>query len=250
MINLLEWVSRRRLPVLILALVTAVALQVLFQATGDDHSLLVDFAVNVLPWFALLVYSNGAARAFHPVRLVARPEVRALETAADPSAVLTAAAFTFLGAYLVGSWVPGIEARMHRGFAATLAVLLLGQLVLYWWSALGRFGVRLTPDGIVYRQLFGSLHVPWEALATPYAAYPRDARQVNLYLARPELVRKRVFRTQRPQPLPATGVDAELLARAIHEYANHPDLRPAIGSEQELARFMAIPELVALANRS
>lgn len=249
MINFLEWVARRRVPVLIMTLVTAVGLQVLYQAARGDQWLVVELAVGILPWFALLLCAHSAARGFHPVRLVARPEVPAFETPADPSAVLHAAGFTFLVAYQAGSWVRDREMTVERWLTSGWAVVFLGLLVILWWSALGRFGVRLTPDGIVDRQVSGSLHVPWDAFATPYAAYPHDAGQVTLYLARPELVRKRGLRRRGPQLLPATGVDAELLARAIHEYANHPDRRPAVGSEQDLARFMAIPELVALANR-
>jgi hypothetical protein len=46
--------------------------------------------------------------------------------------------------------------------------------------------------------------------------------------------------------LPTGSVKAELLARAIHEYANRPELRTAIGSETELARFLGIPQIIAL----
>jgi hypothetical protein len=114
----------------------------------------------------------------------------------------------------------------------------------------GRFGVRLSPEGIVGRQIPGSLFVPWEALATPCSAYAHDAHQVTLYLARPELVRRRGLRFGGPALLPAAGVDAELLARAIQEYSNRADTRSAIGSEPELDRLQAIPQITDLAGQA
>lgn len=153
-------------------------------------------------------------------------------------------------ATMLSGLVRGIAAGTDPWFSVSFAVPFAGMLAAFWWSALGRFGVRLSPDGIVDRQVFGSLFVPWDALATPCSAYPHDAHQVTLYLAHPELGRRRGRWIGGPASLPAAGVDAELLARAIHEYSNRADLRSSIGSEAELDRIKAIPQINDLEYRA
>ncbi|MEU8662836.1 hypothetical protein, partial [Actinoplanes philippinensis] len=185
------------------------------------------------------------------VKLLARPEVPAFDVPANPGAVLAAMGFTFFAFSLLGGLVRDISA--HEGawwISALLAVLLTGQLAAFWSWALGRFGARLTPAGIESRELFGFWFIPWDALATPLSAYPRDAQQVILHLAHPDLIRGRGIRHSSPARLPAAGVDAELLARVIHEYANRADLRPAIGSTAELERFLVIHQIDDLASRA
>jgi hypothetical protein len=249
MIDFLGWVARRRAAVLTTALLTAVVLQVLRQATGNGHSFGLNLAFTLLPVSVLVLGSALSVRVFHSAKLVARPDVPAFEVSANPSAVLGAAGYTFFVASVVGSAVRDNQTSVDFLFAAGSAVLPVGVLVALWWAALGRFGVRLGPDGIIDRQPFGSLHVPWEALAIPRPAFPRNGQQVTLHLARPELVRRRGLRFGAQTLLPAAGLDPELLARAIHEYANRADIRSTIGSEAASAQFQAIPQIVELANR-
>jgi hypothetical protein len=91
----------------------------------------------------------------------------------------------------------------------------------------------------------GRLFVPWEALATPDPAYRCDAHRVTLRFGRPDLVRKRGFRSIGRTVLPAAGVDADLLTHAINEYANHPEARSAIGSAAALTQLqMTQPNII------
>lgn len=248
-INFFGWVARRRVPLLVMALVTAVALQVLLRYTQNSYDFRLRGAAGVLPALAFVLCSAFAARFFHPAKLVARPEVPALDVPANPGVVLISAmGYTFFAVFILGGLARDIAAYEELWWLpAILAVLLTGQLAAFWRSALGGFGARLTPDGIKFRESFGSLFIPWEALVT---AYPRDALQVTLHLAHPELVRGRGFRYSRPTLVPAAGVDAELLARAIHEYANSAQLRPGIGTTAELDRFLAILSIGNPANQA
>ncbi|WP_436535642.1 hypothetical protein [Actinoplanes sp. HUAS TT8] len=242
-IRFFGWVARRRVAVLIAALVLAVALQVL---VGNDHRLELGFVVAVLSMVVLGLLAAVAGRIHRPAILVARPEIPAFERPANPAAVLGAAAYTSFAVYMMGSAVRDVADDTDLWFGAVLVVVLLTGLSVQWLTALGRFGVRLTPEGILDRQPLGSLRVPWDALATPRAALPRDSQRVRLYFARPELVGKRGLRLGDPTLLPAPGIEAEFLARAIHEYANRPDLRPTVGSEAALAGFREIPQVAAL----
>ncbi|MFD1373400.1 hypothetical protein [Actinoplanes sichuanensis] len=247
----LGWVVRRRAVLSTTALLTAVALQVLPRYAENGHHLGFRLAVGILPAIPFLLCSAFAARVFHPAKLVARPEASAFDVPVGPSAVLAATGQTFFVFFLLGGPVRAVAADEGLWWlAAILAVLLTGQLAAFWRAALGRFGTRLTPDGIEFRDVFGSLFLPWQALATPRSARPRDAQQVTLHLAHPELVRRRGFRYSGPALLPAAGVDAQLLARAIHEYANDADLRSTIGSTAELDRFLAIPHITDHADRA
>ncbi len=223
MINFLGWVARRRVAVLVVSLLAAVALQVV----RHDYSPW----VTAVPAFAFILCMAVAARVFHPARLVARPEVPALDVPANPGAVLGAAAYTFVVVPILGVAFRDNQEAVDYWFAAAAVVILGGQLAAFWWPALGRFGVRLTPDGITDRQVYSRLFVPWAALATPESAVARGAHQVVLRYARPDLVRKRGFRIDGRATLSAAGIDAALLARTINAYSNDPAARSAIGSE-------------------
>lgn len=106
-----------------------------------------------------------------------------------------------------------------------VALVLVGRLV--WHGA----GVRLSPDGIRDRRLFGQLFVPWDAVDPEHAPAVVRSFEVMPAYRRPELVRGR--RT----PISAWNVDGRFLARVIREYAGRPDFRPAIGTAAELDRL-------------
>jgi hypothetical protein len=199
-------VARRRVAVLVIALLTAVALQPFYPLW-----------VAGLPAIALAVCAAVAGRVFHPAP--------APQVPANPAAVLRAAACTFFIVPILGVALRNNQDAVDYWFAAAAVVIFGVQLAAFWWSALGRFGVRLTPDGITDRQVYSRLFVPWEALATPEAAVARDKHQVVLRFARPGLVRRRGLRLDGRAALPAAGVDADLLARTINEYANHAAAR-------------------------
>ncbi|WP_285549021.1 hypothetical protein [Actinoplanes regularis] len=247
-IRVFGWVARRRVAVLAVALLVAVVFEALRQISGDDHFMR-SLLTFVLPMMLLLAVGL-AARSFRPAKLVARPGLPAFDASADPGTILASAAFTFLVVHQLGELMTDIVAYpAELWFLMIFGVLNICMLIPFWRAGLGRIGVRLRPDGIIDRQLCGSLFVPWEALALPHPAFAYKPQQVTLLLADPGLVRKRGLRAGSPASIPALGVNAELLARAIHEYAHRPELRPAIGSEAELARFMAIPQVNALVER-
>jgi hypothetical protein len=242
MINILEWVARRRVAVLAVSLSVAILLQVLRRTAGDGPSLPLDLTIGVLPVIPLIFCAAVAGRVFHPARLIARPEVPAFDVPANPAVVLGSAGYTFFAVFLLGDTSHGLVTGLDFAFAAPVVVIIAGQLAAFWWAALGRYGVRLTPAGIIDRQVYGRLFVPWEALATPDPAYPRDAHQVVLRVGRLDLVRKRGFRTGGRTLLPAAGVNADFLTRAINQYASHPESRPAIGSVTALTHLQSISQ--------
>jgi hypothetical protein len=108
-----------------------------------------------------------------------------------------------------------------------MVVLLLLLLPLQWYSVLGPFGLFLGPDGVLGRQPFGSMFVPWQA--TP-AAEPTSAG-VKLRITHPELVVRRGFR---PGTTIRTGADRGFTAWAINLYAARPDYRRSIGTNDGL----------------
>ncbi|SNR68164.1 hypothetical protein [Actinoplanes regularis] len=247
-IRFFEWVARRRVAVLAVTLLVAVVLEAFRRTNGDHYYSRSFFSLNVLP-MVLLLAVGFAGRSFRPAKLVARPELPAFDVPADPGMILCGAAFSFMYVQQMGGLIHEFVEDRDLWFLMIFGVLWIGLLVPFWRAALGRIGVRLRPDGIVDRQLHGSLFVPWEALALPHPAFAYDPQRVTLFLAHPGLVRRRGLRMGSTALLPAVGVNAELLARAIHEYAHRPELRPAIGSAAELARFMAIPQVNALVER-
>ncbi|GAA4605407.1 hypothetical protein BJY16_005381 [Actinoplanes octamycinicus] len=230
MINFFGWEARRRVAVLVAALLTAVALQVLRQTAGNGHALRFSLLVAALPAVPFILGAAVAGQRYRPAWLVARPEVPALDVPANPSAVLGAAGYTFVAVHIVGGMIRYLEAGPELWFTVAVIALVGGQQAALWRAALGRFGVRLTPAGITDRQPYGDLFIPWDALDTAPAAFPRKAHQVALRLARPDLVRKRGFRGGDRALLPAAGVDAQLLASTINGYADRTDARIAIGS--------------------
>ncbi|SNT17654.1 hypothetical protein SAMN06264365_1521 [Actinoplanes regularis] len=239
--------SRKRLFMLGMVVVAA-SMGVLTQL-GPWGVWTATLAVTVTLFLLMLRLSQLAAARYHPALLFVRAEPPSFASPVNLAPVFTAAAFVILCGGIVaenvGDIVNGDELWLMDAATAGLGML---AVAVHLYVALGSFGVRLYPEGIHDRQPFGSLFVPWEALAVPRAALPRDTQQVILYLAHPELVRKRGLRGGDPHLLSAAGINAEFLARAIHEYANRADLRPAIGSEAALAQFQAIPQVADLTN--
>jgi hypothetical protein len=248
MIGFLDLVARRRVFVLVAALASAVVFEVLLRVVIDDErpwGLILGFSL-LLP-LGLLLGAIFVLRAYHPARLVAWPALPAFRVPPSPAGALMAAGYTIWAARIMFSFVDDAAEEDLFWLSLVNVVLWSGLLTVLWFAALSsRFGVSLGPDGIRERQVFGSLFVPWEALVTPHPAVNTRWDRVTLFYARPELVRRRGLWFGRRGLLPAIGVSAELLARAIHEYVNRPDLRPVIGSAEELARFQAIPQIAEL----
>lgn len=245
--GMLGWVVRWRLPLLAGTLLVFGGFEVCRQIVGYHPGWTVSLVLHVLLPAALLGWSATVARKHHPAVLVARPAVPALEATPNPWMVIAAIGYTMFGTRLFGSLTRDLMAGEDMLFSAGTMVFWALCTAAFWSSALGRFGVRLRPEGIASREVFGSVFVPWEALGGPRPAFAYDAQQVTLTVTEPGRIRKRGLRFGDPARLPAAGVNAELLARAIHEYTHRPDLRAAIGTESELARFQSIPQIAELA---
>ncbi|GAA0419608.1 hypothetical protein Aca07nite_12890 [Actinoplanes capillaceus] len=233
---------------LLAALLVAVAGDVAVARTGAGLGWMLAFSgLALVP----LLSAIPVIRTCRPATLVARPGVPAFDVPVSPGVVLLAAGVTLVvGRNLSGIVRDQLAYPSDAWFTAGFGLLWAAMLGAVWTRALRGAGLRLRPDGIEEHQFFGSILVPWSALETPRSALPLGEHQIALFLADPGAVRRRGLRSRNVTTLPAIGVDAEFLARAVHEYANRPDLRPAIGSPEELARFLAIPQIARLSDTS
>ncbi|MGC9667195.1 hypothetical protein ACNTMW_11650 [Planosporangium sp. 12N6] len=130
---------------------------------------------------------------------------------------------------------PRVMAWMSAVSIGLSAIAATGWVVGVWRGALD---VRLRPDGLVCGELFGSLTVPWEALAP---GYPRlrslSAGWLTLTYTRPELVRRRGLTFGR-RWISADAVDPRFLGAAIAYYVAYPRCRAAIGTQAEHDRLV------------
>jgi hypothetical protein len=108
-------------------------------------------------------------------------------------------------------------------------VLVLAAVARAVWAG---FGVRLSRDALTDRRPYGTLAIPWETLAAATAA-GRD--RVALTYRNPDPIGGSGTR----RTVIALNVDSAFLARAIQQYASHPEHRPAIGTDMELRRITA-----------
>jgi hypothetical protein len=217
-----------RLAFLIGVLVTAVVLAVLSQVKILAVSEVCTLLLFVL-WFGLPITSLIALNARHPETFLVRDG--AFTTPPNANAILSAGMGTVMPVAVAA--LVGINARFSNGanwiqIAAVALTLLL--LPLQWRSVLGPFGMFLRPDGVLDRQLFGSVFVPWEA--APTATTTRSG--IKLQIAHPDLV---VRRGLRPGTTIRTGADRGFTAWAINLYAARPDYRPAIGTDDGLRQL-------------
>ncbi|MBV1848645.1 hypothetical protein [Catellatospora tritici] len=154
---------------------------------------------------------------------------------AAPGAASTALIF----GYLAGSGVDSVlkpdgTASDHPAawiFGGAVVASLLALAVLSLWRGpqvvLGRDG--LTIRGVRTR------HLPWTALRRGGPGLPQATDvQLLLITATPA----GTYRRERLR-LVSLYVDGEFLARAIRHYAQHPEHRTAIGTDDELGRLTA-----------
>lgn len=221
-------IVRHRLGFLLTVLAAVLVLTAL-RLAGIAMLSPIAFAALGVTWLGLAFGAIAALNA----RQAATFEVGrgAFTTPPSLNAVLMAGASTAMGATIACEMVA--EAARGRGvdpILLTAVVLVVVLLPVQWWSVLGRFGLFLRPDGLLERQPFGSIFIPWEAgaaaEATPYG--------VRLRLARPDLI---VRRGLRPGTSVRTGADRGFTAWAVNVYAARTDLRPTIGTEEGLLRL-------------
>ncbi|GIF21472.1 membrane protein implicated in regulation of membrane protease activity [Actinoplanes tereljensis] len=225
-------VARGRHAFLLAALGLAVVLSVV--ADRGSRSWVVAFGALTVLTVSLYGLSVVAILLYHPRRLLVRPSLRAFDTPLNPNRTLHAGAFTFLGAGLLVQRA-GDQDRSGElwqfGVVASIALAVL--TVVIWYLGWRWHGVRLTPDGLIDRQPFGSVFVPWAALAADEPAVSIGRNQIALYFEHPELVVKHGYRPGSSHFLTA-GADADLLAGVIAGYVAEPERRAAIGTEAEL----------------
>jgi hypothetical protein len=218
-------VARWRRQFLLAVLVVAVALSVAAQTGADWFA----FPVATLLAVVLVLASVVATTGYRPAALVIRADGPALAEPPGVGLTLVTAGQTLLGVGLIGEEVAdAVRGEEDAGFGLFAALFWLLIIGFLWYVGSGSFGVRLTPDGLVDRQAFSRLRVPWEAFADqPIAEVGRT--QIRLRYREPALVRVRGLRPFGRAVIPAT-VDTTVLAGAIHEYATRPDRRPTIGA--------------------
>jgi hypothetical protein len=177
----------------------------------------------------LAVGALAAFNARHPETFLVRDG--AFTTPPSLNAVLMAGVFTVMA--LSFGFDAAADARRGLGvdtFQIITLVLLALLAPMQWYGVLGPFGTVLRPDGLRYRQLFGSIFVPWEA---GVAAEPTGTG-INLSFTRPELVVRRGLGSGKAV---RTGADRGFAAWAINLYAARPDLRPTIGTGEGLRQL-------------
>jgi hypothetical protein len=188
------------------------------------------------PVLALVASSQPGAAAF-----VVDPRTRSFRAPPHPAPVYLAIMVMVFSALTVP---PEVPAALEEGPASVIAHLVSGTLfvlsglvvvlsavtVVAVWRGVG---VQLRPDGLVDRTPFGTLVVPWAALAPGYPLpVPPAASRLTLTYVGHELVRRRglvLFRR-----LVQTGnIDTMFLVHAIRYYLDHPEHRPFIGTQAE-----------------
>lgn len=142
--------------------------------------------------------------------------------------------------------------RVLAGMAIATAAITGAQVLLAWPP----FYVALIPQGVQWKSALHRRLVPWEALAPggPPAPAPQTER-VTLAVTRPEAVTSKGPKfLVGPMVRPVVGgqfdVHPRLMAAAIRWYVDHPEDRPAIGTQEEHERLLAaLGELGELAAR-
>ncbi|MET7399055.1 hypothetical protein ABZS66_36805 [Dactylosporangium sp. NPDC005572] len=112
------------------------------------------------------------------------------------------------------------------GLSVVLVALSI-VLILAVWRGID---VQLRPEGLVSRDPFGTLTVPWEALAAD--SLPRTgptSTSLLLTYARPDLVRRRGLPFSRRR-IRTDTVNALFLVDAVHHYLASPQHRQSIGT--------------------
>lgn len=217
-------------------LVTLIALVVVYVALDVPR----DGAVGQALWPWTVVFALAAAVLSvwtslrpRPAALVTTPHERSFEAPPSPAPILAFAALTPIVAEQVSTTIDRVGNRVDPWWLDivisaiwVVALVLVGRLVRHG------AGVRLSPDGIRDRRLFGQLFVPWDAVDPDHAPAVVRSFEVMPAYRRPELVRGR------RRPISAWNVDSRFLARVIREYAGRPESRPAIGTAAELDRLV------------
>jgi hypothetical protein len=221
---------RHRRPILLAALVPAAAHAAALRWWPWF------FALSVVLVVVLVVLMVAGWSQPKPRTLTVRPERHVFEAPAGAAPVYAALCTLTVATGQLGSILRDPPHSFDLVWTAVWLLVAARWMVLAWDG----LGVRLSPDGIRNRDVFGTVTAPWLALDrdVPPVAAPGQPN-VLLTFARPDLVRLRGVVLSR-RLLRADTVDAPFLAEVLRHYLTHPDARRSIGTPAELSRLLAL----------
>jgi hypothetical protein len=209
-----------------------------FGSPGDETLFDLSFFGLLAALMIPLVLLIGASLAQRPAVFIVRPEKPSFSTPPSFSVVAIALLFMFMASGHVGSLVVAVRSHDIPLEKAVFAILWTAGSCLVLPAAWHGLGVHLRPEGLRWRDLTGSVSVPWEAIAPGYPLRPAvRAGTLALTYDRPELVCRRGLVLSQ-QLLRIDNVHAWFIADAVRHYVNHPDRRAAIGTEGEYRRLL------------
>ncbi|MBB4751489.1 hypothetical protein [Actinoplanes lobatus] len=186
-----------------------------------------EFGRTAFPWMLGLVLLFGAlsfwaALRRHPAALVLRPGVAAFDAPPSPLPVLAFTALMPMTTEKLSTTIDRVANRVDPWWLDILSTTVwIGFLTVLAVAAWRGFGVRLRPDGILDRRPVRPVFMPWQSLGP---GRPVVAGRFQVLVGR--------------RGLSTWNIDSTFLARVIQEYADHPEHRPAIGTEAELRRLL------------
>ncbi|TYB34857.1 hypothetical protein FXF50_26245 [Micromonospora sp. AP08] len=185
-----------------------------------------------------LLLLTVAVLAGRPAVFIVRPAEPSFTAPPSAQALFVALGFTYWASGQVGSLVGSAKSHDLTFWDAVVVVFWMvgaGVLLARAWRGLG---VHLRPDGVRWRELTGSVSVPWDALAPGRPLRPAARTKIlALTYARPELVRRRGI-VLGHQLLSIDNIAGWFVADAIRHYVTHPEGRAAIGTEAEYDRLL------------
>jgi hypothetical protein len=131
--------------------------------------------------------------------------------------------------------VPWLETPTLLMLAIAVAVVIVSA-----WRGFPM--IELRPEGILLRHGLGRRLYPWDALSPSLPVRHAGRLSVVLAIDRPDLVAGMRFgRTQRRPEIGGlyVRVDPHFLGKAIRFYVDHPEERPAIGTQAGYERLLA-----------
>ncbi|WP_412737925.1 PH domain-containing protein [Krasilnikovia sp. MM14-A1259] len=240
---LLDAAARHRRAVVIGGVVAAVALA--WMTVSAPRRIW----IAALAWLVVVLLQVVTDRRERPARFVVRPERRTFSPPAyGAPALRVVAQLLWLGSFVHQLQEPG---ALPWGIGiGGMSVVVVGS---HLWHAWDGHEVVLNPEGLHHRRLFGTLFVPWTAVAAarltsrrarppvtsvvpPGAFHPaEDVRDrdrpaaVRLRYAQPGLVLRRGVIRDRGR-LDLEEIDPGYLAEVINFYVAHPGHRAGIGT--------------------
>ena len=214
---------------------------------GDDWRPLWRFVATPMTFGVTVI---GMARLFRrpePPALVVTRDGVAVRHRLYPAALFVVAllACVLLAGPVVDAWRDAV-APSDRIIAVSYTAVtgvLVGLLTLLIPSAWHGYAIELTPAGVRTRAPFHRRLIPWPALAPGGPPRPPwNSTSVMLVVTEPDLGVQRgrdMWFGTRDRPVLPVDAETRVIADAVRWYAEHPECRPAIGTEEEFDRLCA-----------